>query len=135
MTEQNQAKSGFHDCGRQAIWVCYRHSMTLMSFTRCLSAAGLAVLVSCAAPKAVAVADPPKKNKTAALDGSGNAMPLGNVSRAPQDKIRLPDNFLSMPGDTEFRPTAPANTSAAGAVTVRPPSDPVIPPDIGPKTD
>jgi hypothetical protein len=109
--------------------------MTVVSLIQYLSAASLAVLASCAAPKAVTVADPPKK-KTANVDGSGNPMPQGNASLLPQDKIRLPDNFLSMPGDTEFRATAPANTSAAtGAVTVRPPNDPVIPPDIGPKTE
>lgn len=116
--------------------VCYRHSMTELFHMRFLTAASLAAVVSCAAPKAVAVVDPPKE-KTRTGGGAGNPMPQPNASRALQDGIRLPDNFLSMPGDTEFRPTAPVRTSAsAGAVTVRPPSDdPVIPPDIGPKNE
>lgn len=109
--------------------------MTELPILRFLSAVSLAVLASCAAPKAVAVVEQPKSKQTASAD-PGESMSRPFVSRMPQDKIRLGDNFLAMPGDTEFRATTPANTSAAaGAVTVRPPSDPVIPPDIGPKTD
>jgi hypothetical protein len=105
-----------------------------MSLTRCLSAAGLVVLVSCAAPKAVAVADPVTKKPSSQT--AGDSLPKPVIPGAPQDGIRLPDNFLSMPGEAEFRATAPTNTSASsGAVIVRPPSDPVIPPDIGPKDE
>lgn len=109
--------------------------MTELSIIRFLAAASLAALASCAAPKAVAVVEEPKNKKSAAA-GPGDAMPEPFLSRAPQDKIRLGDNFLSMPGDTEFRATVPTNASASnGGVIVRPPSDPVIPPDIGPKDD
>jgi hypothetical protein len=114
----------------------YRHPMPLMSThaKRFLAALPLVVLASCAAPKAVAVADPPKQ-KSRVEPEVGGGMPASLVSRAPQDKIRLGENFLSMPGDAEFRSTRSPEASSAGAVTVRPPSDPVIPPDIGPKVD
>lgn len=108
--------------------------MTVITLMRSLLVLPVAVLVSsCAAPKAVAVAEPPK-SKSASVADPGGDLPKSSAFNAPEDGIRLPDNFLSMPADAEFRATVPTNTSASrGAVTARPPSDPVIPNDIGPK--
>lgn len=103
---------------------------------RFLAALPVVALVSCAAPKAVAVADPLQGSKPTTAAAAGDALPKPFVSREPQDKIRLPESFVSMPGEQEFRRTTPANTLISpGAVTARPPSDPVIPPDIGPKDE
>lgn len=114
--------------------VCYRHPMPVTIFRIC-AVLPVVALISCAAPKAVAVADPPKNGKPAVVEAApGDALPKPFVSREPQDGIRLPENFLSMPGEREFRRTNPANALVSpGAVTARPPSDPVIPPDVGPK--
>lgn len=119
------------------IQVCCSHSMTEMTVFRAFAVMPLAVLVSCAAPKAVAVVEIEPARGTPAAEAVSDVMPKPQVSREIQDGIRLPESsFLSMPGDTEFRATVPVPSSATvGAVTVRPPSDPVIPPDIGPKSD
>ena len=125
----------FHGCGERPNPISYRHPMPVTSI-RLLAVLPVLALVSCAAPKAVAVAEPPKPGKPASAVDAGDALPKPFVSRAPQDGIRLPENFLSMPGEKEFRRTNPANALASpGAVTARPPSDPVVPPDVGPKAE
>lgn len=116
--------------------ICYRHSMALPPVIRLIAPLPLVALASCAAPKAVAVADPPQEPKQQMAAAPVDGLPKAFESREPRDGIRLPDNFLSMPGENEFRRGIPANSSVSqGAVTARPPSNPVIPPDIGPKAE
>ena len=81
-------------------------------------------LWSCAAPKAIIVALP----KTAKPDPSAPTADLANANlpALPDDGIRLPD-MLAMPGDSEFRATAPNVPKGgpdASAVIARPPTDP-----------
>jgi len=82
------------------------------------------VLCSCAIPKAIIVELP----KTAKTDPSATSPALAdpNLPALPDDGIRLPD-MLAMPGDSEFRATAPNVPKGgpdASAVISRPPTDP-----------
>jgi len=93
------------------------------------------VLVSCAAPKAVVVAEDvgkaveKKEEEKVVVQDTGK--PRGLRTRS-----RLPANFTAMPDDAQFRSGAVGEPEAApGPVKVRPPGDPVIPPGIGPKPE
>lgn len=84
-------------------------------------------LLSCAAPKAVVVEEPPvSKQETAQQTTAAETEPAERG--LPDDGIRLPD-MLGLPGENEFRSTRPATTSGggSGAVIARPPTSP--PPD------
>jgi hypothetical protein len=81
-----------------------------------LSAAALA---SCATPKAVVVAPPPKKNVEKV------AAPLSE-SPAPaltDDRLRLGDDILALPSDDQLRSTAPTQKSGAASIITSLPSD------------
>jgi len=81
-------------------------------------------LCACAVPKAIVI-ELPKKNQTNP-SATPPALANANLPPMPEDGIRLPD-MLAMPGDSEFRATAPNATkggSAASAVSARPPTDP-----------
>ncbi len=82
-------------------------------------------LFSCAAPKKAIVVQPapadPKKDTTQTA-----GTPVPNLPGGPDDGIRLPD-MLAMPGEGDFRPTAPPSNKTnpdTGAVIARPPTDP-----------
>ena len=82
-------------------------------------------LVSCAIPKAAVVAPPPVTQKVVkAPEASVEESP---VPALPGDEIRMPPGMVGLPKDEEFRattPVAPRADPGAGAVFVRPPTDP-----------
>ena len=80
-------------------------------------------LCACAIPKAIVV-ELPKSPKTD--PATAPALADANLPAQPDDGIRLPD-MLAMPGDSEFRATAPnvaKSSTDASAVISRPPTDP-----------
>ena len=89
-------------------------------------------LASCAAPRATIVEKAPEPKKEQAEEAQDPPLVLPGE---PDDGIRLPDEkLLAMPGDGDFRATAPplpGGPSGPGTVTVRPPTDP--PPRPKPK--
>lgn len=81
-------------------------------------------LLSCAAPKALVVAQP-KPTIAPAVVVEPSVPDPGSLP-LPDRGIRMPD-MLGLPGDAEFRATTtPPHTggSEAGAVISRPPTDP-----------
>lgn len=87
-------------------------------------------LFSCAAPKAIVVEPAPAPKQEPAVE---TAVPEPPVPALADDGIRLPP-MLDLPGEGEFRPTAPLQNKIpgeTGAVISRPPTDP--PPRPKPK--
>ncbi len=101
------------------------------SFANLARIAPALALLCCAAPKAIVVGPPPAAPKK---EQPEELKPPGPPIEPPtEDGIRLPD-MLGMPGDGEFRATAPGATQSPanpGAVIARPPTDP--PPRPKPK--
>ncbi len=87
-------------------------------------------LVSCAAPKAIIVAEAPRAKAEASKKEMAKVeKPIVSdepVPALPDDGIRMPE-MLALPGEGDFRATNPAATKTggqAGAVISRPPTDP-----------
>jgi len=81
-------------------------------------------LCACAIPKAIVV-ELPKKAQTDSSTASPD-LANANLPVMPDDGLRLPD-MEAMPGDSDFRATAPnlpKSGSEANAVSARPPTDP-----------
>ena len=109
--------------------------MSEASIDRWLVLLAAAALVSCAAPKAVVVAEDAGKTveKTEAVEVAAQEPERPHGVRTA---VRLPANFTAMPDDSQFRSKAAEEPeSSPSPVIARPPSDPVIPPDIGPKPE
>ena len=80
-------------------------------------------LFSCVAPKAIVVEPAPAPKKEVVAE---TTVPEPLPPGAPDDGIRLPD-MLTLPGEGEFRATAPVQNKLpgeTGAVISRPPTDP-----------
>lgn len=81
-------------------------------------------MLSCAAPKAIVVQEAPAvKKETAVAETTVPGPPLPLVEN---DGIRLPE-MLDLPGEGEFRATAPVPNKLpgeSGGVVSRPPTDP-----------
>lgn len=96
--------------------------MVKMKFATLARIAPALALFSCAAPKATVIENAPaRKTETAPP-----TVPEPPAPTAPDDGIRLPD-MLAMPGEGEFRATAPVTPKAGSqpnAVISRPPTDP-----------
>lgn len=100
--------------------------MVISKITTC-ALLGLAMaLVSCALPKpAVVVAQPPAPKKVEKEPEA--TFPEPPVPSLPGDEIRMPPDMVSLPNDGDFRATTPLGSKSdpgAGAVFVRPPTDP-----------
>ena len=117
----------------RAVW---GSSMSEESVVRWLVLFAAAALVSCAAPKAVVVAEVPDKTPDQGQVEQEVAVVEPAVPRGLRKGTRLPANFTAMPDDAQFRSGAAGEAeSSPSTVTARPPNDPVIPPDIGPKPE
>ena len=82
-------------------------------------------LVSCAIPKAAAVAPPPVTQKV--VKAPEVVVEESPVPALPGDEIQMPPGMVGLPKDEEFRattPVAPRADPGAGSVFVRPPTDP-----------
>lgn len=102
-----------------------------MKFATLARIAPALALYSCAAPKAIIVELPPASQHDPGAVPPEISEP--EFPTLPDDGIRLPD-MLAMPGDNEFRATAPTTPKAgsdSNAVIARPPTDP--PPRPKPK--
>ena len=79
-------------------------------------------LVSCATPKATAVAQPPALKKvTKEPEATFSEAPVPSL---PGDEIRMPPGMVGLPNESEFHATTPVAPPGSGAVFVRPPTDP-----------
>lgn len=77
------------------------------------------MLVSCAAPKPVAV----EKEGAETAPPPPAAVTTADLTAMPDDGIRLPD-MLGLPAEGDFKPTKPAGQAVeSGAVIARPPTD------------
>lgn len=87
---------------------------------------GLAMaLVSCVPPKATAVAQPPATKKVQKEPEATFTEPA--VPSLPGEEIRMLPGMVGLPTDADFHattPVAPRSDPGAGAVFVRPPTDP-----------
>lgn len=106
----------------------FRHGMQAIGSTRWMAGALMALLASCAAPKAVVQPEPSRGPSSASAGNPASTMPAQPWLQEPQDDIRLPENFLAMPGDDQFKSGKPTTASpGAGEIKVRPPLEPVPP--------
>lgn len=72
-------------------------------------------LASCAAPKAVVVAEAPKTKRPAA--------PAETPIALADDGMRLPENLLALPEDNQLRSSAPINKDGGGTIITSPPTE------------
>lgn len=75
-------------------------------------------LVSCAAPKAIVVEEAPKKRVEKVAPVSEPLAPA-----LADDGLRLPEDMLTLPNNSQLRPSAKPSGDGAAPVIVRPPKD------------
>jgi hypothetical protein len=117
-----------HPCAAVCKPLCSRPPSTMVTVKSTLSTlvrlAPVLALFSCAVPKAILVQEAPaaKKEEVAEIPAVPEPMLAG-----PNDGLRDPSGMLDLPGEGDFKattPMVPKTTPEAGAVTVRPPTDP-----------
>ncbi len=73
-------------------------------------------LASCAPPKAVVIAEPPKKEVVIAP-----AAP--EIPALADDGLRLGDDMLNLPDDTQLRSVAPLKKDGNAKIIISPPTE------------
>ena len=73
-------------------------------------------LASCAAPKAVVVAEAPKRKQPAAAPAE---TPIAHAD----DDMRLPEDLLALPEDSQLRSSAPISKDGDATIITSPPSE------------
>jgi len=110
---------------RAAALKLWGYNMVRPKITTC-ALLGLAMaLASCATPKATVVAQPPANKKVEKEPNATFVEPP--VPALPGDEIRMPADMVGLPKDEDFKattPVGPKSDPGAGAVFVRPPTDP-----------
>ncbi len=99
--------------------------MVTSKITTCALLGFAMALMSCATPKATVVAQPPDPNLV--KNEPEGAIPEPPIPALPGEEIRMPPGMVGLPNDEEFRattPVVPKSDPGAGAVFVRPPTDP-----------
>jgi hypothetical protein len=76
-------------------------------------------LASCAAPKAIVIAEAPKKTETVV-----DSVPQPKQASLPaHDGMRLPEDLLNLPEDNQLRSAAAEPKDGDATVIARPPKD------------
>jgi hypothetical protein len=77
-------------------------------------------LASCAAPKAIVIAEAPMKKETAAADPASQPK---QANLPADDGMRLPEDLLALPADNQLRSVAAEPKDGDATVIARPPKD------------
>ncbi len=76
-------------------------------------------LPSCAAPKTAVLEEVPKKQQPPAPAPA----PVEKPATLADDGLRLPEDMLALPDDSQLRSTAPSEKSGTAPIIIRPPED------------
>lgn len=80
-------------------------------------------LVSCAAPKAVVIAEAPEKKPPTPVEGSMTPDPQEPMTAKPDDGLRIGDDILALPSDEQLRSSPKPSGDGDATLIARPPSE------------